>query len=59
MVKPVKASHERTCFFLALMAFLTAGYTVYVTLTHGDGVAFAAFVGGVAAITGYFCGKKK
>lgn len=55
----MKASHERTCFFLALMAFLTAGYIVYVTLTLGDGVAFAAFVGGIAAITGYFCGTKK
>lgn len=36
----------------------TAGYGMYVTLTHGDGVAFAAFIGFLSLIGGYCFGAK-
>ncbi len=43
---------------IAIAVLLTVGYIAYIALTHGDGVAFAAFVGGIVGLGGYLVGRR-
>lgn len=47
--------HHKVGLGIAMLG--TAGYGLYVTITHGDGVALAAFIGFLSLIGGYCFGK--
>jgi len=47
--------HHAVGIAIALMG--TSAYALYVTVTHGDGVALAAFIGFLSLIGGYCFGK--
>ena len=42
--------NELTCVLIAFGSFITAGYVAYVSITHGDGVVFGAFIAGISSI---------
>lgn len=43
----------------ALGCLATIGYLAYVCVTHGDGVALAAFMGFLGLLGGWLCAGRK